>query len=102
MTINTEHNVTLTEGEISVILNNLEEKYGHLLDGEIPEEVQTIFSKLEGSVDAYYEKVELAQSRQPSMEWDDDFYDSLSEGKDQPQPVEEVSTVHTRKDMDLL
>ena len=32
----------------------------------------------------------------------DDFYDSLSEGKDQPQPVEEVSTTHRRKDMDLL
>ena len=69
MTIHTEHKVTLTEGEISVILNNLEEKYGHLLDGEIPEEVQTIFSKLEGSVDAYYEKVELAQSRQPTPQW---------------------------------
>ena len=32
----------------------------------------------------------------------DDFYDSLSEGKDQPQPVEEASTTHRRKDMDLL
>lgn len=69
MTIHTEHRVILTEGEISVILNNLEQKYGHLLDGEIPEEVQTIFSKLEGSVDAYYEKVELAQSKQPVPEW---------------------------------
>jgi hypothetical protein len=69
MALNTEHNVTLTEAEISVILFNLEEKYGHLLDGEIPEEVQTIFSKLEGSVDKYYEKVEKAQSKQPTMEW---------------------------------
>ena len=69
MTLNTPHNVTLTEGEISVILNNLEQKYGHLLDGEIPEEVQTIFSKLEGSVDAYYEKVERAQAKQPVAEW---------------------------------
>ena len=69
MSLNTEHNVTLTEGEISVILFNLEEKYGHLLDGEIPEEVQTIFSKLEGSVDKYYEKVERAQSKQPTAEW---------------------------------
>ena len=69
MSLNTEHNVTLTEGEISVILFNLEEKYGHLLDGEIPEEVQTIFSKLEGSVDKYYEKVELAQSKRPTAEW---------------------------------
>ena len=69
MSLNTQHNVTLTEAEISVILFNLEEKYGHLLDGEIPEEVQTIFSKLEGSVDKYYEKVEKAQSKQPDMEW---------------------------------
>ena len=69
MTIHTEHRVILTEGEISVILNNLEQKYGHLLDGEIPEEVQTIFSKLEGSVDAYYEKVERAQAKQPVAEW---------------------------------
>ena len=69
MALNTEHNITLTEAEISVILFNLEEKYGHLLDGEIPEEVQTIFSKLEGSVDKYYEKVEKAKSKQPTMEW---------------------------------
>ena len=69
MALNTEHNVTLTEAEISVILFNLEEKYGHLLDGEIPEEVQTIFSKLEGSVDKYYEQVEKAKSKQPDMEW---------------------------------
>ena len=69
MALNTEHKVTLTEGEISVVLFNLEEKYGHLLDGEIPEEVQTIFSKLEGSVDRYYDKVEKAKAKQPNMEW---------------------------------
>ena len=69
MAINTEHKVTLTEGEISVVLFNLEEKYGKLLDGEIPEEVQTIFSKLEGSVDKYYDKVEKAQAKQPIGEW---------------------------------
>ena len=69
MAINTPHKVTLTEGEISVVLFNLEEKYGKLLDGEIPEEVQTIFSKLEGSVDRYYDKVEKAQSQQPVAEW---------------------------------
>ena len=69
MSLNTEYKVTLTEGEISVILFNLEEKYGKLLDGEIPEEVQTIFSKLEGEVDKYYNKVELAQSKRPTEEW---------------------------------
>ena len=69
MSLNTEHKVTLTEGEISVILFNLEEKYGKLLDGEIPEEVQTIFSKLEGTIDDYYDKIEKAQAKQPTMEW---------------------------------
>ncbi len=69
MSLNTEHKVTLTEGEISVVLFNLEEKYGKLLDGEIPEEVQTIFSKLEGTIDDYYDKIEKAQAKQPTMEW---------------------------------
>ena len=69
MALNTEHKVTLTEGEISVVLFNLEEKYGKLLDGEIPEEVQTIFSKLEGTIDDYYDKVEKAISKQPVAEW---------------------------------
>tara|TARA_B100000131_G_scaffold254900_1_gene249335 strand:- start:12396 stop:12650 length:255 start_codon:yes stop_codon:yes gene_type:complete len=52
------HQVLLTGNEISTILYNLEKTYGHLLDGEIPEEVQTIFSKLEGVTDAYYERLE--------------------------------------------
>ena len=69
MAINTEHKVTLTEGEISVVLFNLEEQYGKLLDGEIPEEVQTIFSKLEGAIDDYYDKIEKAQAKQPIGEW---------------------------------
>ena len=69
MALNTEHKVTLTEGEISVVLFNLEEKYGKLLDGEIPEEVQTIFSKLEGTIDDYYDKIEKAQASQPVAEW---------------------------------
>ena len=101
MTINTPYNVTLTEGQIGVILCSLEKSVKYA-DSDYISEVDEIFEILEGAVDKYYEKVEKAQSKQPSMEWDDDFYDSLSEGKDQPQPVEEVSTVHTRKDMDLL
>ena len=51
----TELLVTLTVGEIGYVLCNLEDKYGQLLDGEIPEQVQTIFSKLEGAVDAFYD-----------------------------------------------
>ena len=56
--LNRLHNISLTEGEISTILYNLEGTYGHLLDGEIPEEVQTIFSKLEGVIDTYYDNQE--------------------------------------------
>ena len=69
--LNRPHNVTLTEGEISMILYNLEAQYGHLLDGEIPEEVQTIFSKLEGVVDNFYTEIENAQLKQPKPEWED-------------------------------
>ena len=31
-----------------------------------------------------------------------DFLDSLSEGKDQPKPVEEAAQGHVRKDLDQL
>ena len=51
--------------------NNVEAQYGHLLDGEIPEEVQTIFSKLEGVVDKFYTEIENAQLKQPKPEWED-------------------------------
>jgi hypothetical protein len=47
------YTVELTEGEVSTILFYLEV----VVDaGECPEEIQTIFSKLEGAVDAYYER----------------------------------------------
>ena len=69
---------------------------------DLPKEIESAFDKIQDEQVNYHRKVEKAQSRQPTMEWEDDFYDSLSEGKDQPQPVEEVSTTHRRKDMDLL
>jgi len=34
------------------------------------QEVDTIFEILEGSVDKFYAKIEKAQAKQPSMEWD--------------------------------
>ena len=46
--------VELTEGEISTILFHLEEATKDKLDGEFPEEIQTIFIKLEGAVDKEY------------------------------------------------
>ena len=61
MSVNTAHKVTLTEGQISTILYHLEGKDG--------EEVDNIFEELEGVVEAYYDKVSAAQSKQPVAEW---------------------------------
>ena len=33
---------------------------------------------------------------------DDEWYNSLSEGKDQPQPVDKAAQGHVRKDLDRL
>jgi len=60
--LNVEHEVTLTEGQISVILYHLEGKDG--------EEIDTIFEVLEGTVDNYYSKLEKAKCKQPVPEWD--------------------------------
>ena len=37
-----------------------------------------------------------------NVEFNHDFYNSLSEGKDQDKPVELVSQVHERRDLDAL
>jgi len=81
MALNTEHKVTLTEGQIGIILCSLEDsinKSKHIRSesnqilqpfDEYCQSVDKIFEILEGSVDKYYEKVEKAQSKQPTMEW---------------------------------
>ena len=74
MAINTPHNVTLTEGQIGVILCILENYMSNTFDEYIdspnlPDEVDTIFEELEGTIDRYYDKVEKAQSQQPVAEW---------------------------------
>ena len=72
MSLNTEHKVTLTEGQISVILNSLEKSVEYATKKYITEnidEIDSIFEELEGTIDKYYEKVEKAQSKQPDMEW---------------------------------
>ena len=75
MSINTMHNVSLTEGQISVILYTLEEKVAELdnfdENEELREDIDNIFEILEGVVDKYYDKVALAQSKQPTAEWED-------------------------------
>ena len=68
MSLNTAHKVTLTEAQISVILCSLENSVKYA-DSDYIAEVDTIFEELEGSVDKYYQKVERAQSKQPTAEW---------------------------------
>ena len=83
MALNTAHKVTLTEGQIGVILCSLEDsvkKSEHYREDKVKgqslqpfddyvNEVDSIFEILEGTIDKYYEKVEKAQSKQPDMEW---------------------------------
>ena len=81
MTINTPYNVTLTEGQIGIILCSLEDsinKSKHIRSkdniilqpfDEYCQSVDSIFEILEGAVDKYYDKIEKAQSKQPDMEW---------------------------------
>jgi len=81
MAINTQHKVTLTEGQIGIILCSLEDsiqKSKHIRSeenqilqpfDEYCASVDSIFEILEGTVDKYYDKIEKAQSKQPIGEW---------------------------------
>ena len=68
MSLNTVHKVTLTEGQIGVILCSLEKSVKYA-DSEYVAEVDTIFEILEGVVDKYYDKIEKAKSKQPEPDW---------------------------------
>ena len=68
MSLNTMHNVSLTEGQIGVILCSLEKSVKYA-DSEYVAEVDTIFEELEGVVDKYYDKIEKAKSKQPTPDW---------------------------------
>ena len=83
MSVNTAHKVTLTEGQIGVILCSLEDsikKSEHYIEDRIKwqclqpfddyvNEVDTILEILEGVVDKYYDKIEKAKSKQPTPDW---------------------------------
>ena len=72
MSLNTAHKVTLTEGQIGVILCSLEKSVKNATDKYITEnidEIDSIFEELEGAVDKYYNKLEAAKKKQPDMEW---------------------------------
>ena len=74
MSLNTEHSVTLTEAQISIILYTLEDymhKGNTSNDPDLPGEVDNIVGQLEGVVDKYNDKVAEAQSQQPTAEWED-------------------------------
>ena len=68
MSLNTAHKVTLTEGQIGVILCSLEKSVKYA-DSEYVAEVDTIFEELEGVVYKYYDKIEEAKSKQPTPDW---------------------------------
>ena len=53
--LNRLHNVSLTEGQISIILYILEGYNDTSNDPDLPEELDNIFKELEGVVDSYYE-----------------------------------------------
>ena len=52
--LNRSHNVTLTEGQISIILYILEGYKDTSNDPDLPKELDSIFEQLEGVVDTYY------------------------------------------------
>ena len=85
MAVNTAHKVTLTEGQIGVILCSLEDsikKSEHYIEDRIKgqslqpfddyvNEVDTIFEILETVVENYHIKIAKAKSKQPTAEWED-------------------------------
>ena len=72
MALNTLHNVTLSEAQISTILYTME---GYMQgsddneDSQFHQDVDSIFEVLEGVIDRHYEKIEKAKKKQPDMEW---------------------------------
>ena len=74
MSLNTMHNVSLTEGQISTILYTME---GYMQgsddneDSKFQQDVDDIFEILETVVDKYYAKIEKAKSKQPTPDWED-------------------------------
>ena len=83
MSLNTTYKVTLTEGQIGIILCSLEDsvkKSEHLRKDRVKgqslqpfdeycDSVDSIFEILEGTVDRHYDKIEKAQEKQPKAEW---------------------------------
>ena len=69
MSKNTFHKVTLTEGQISVILFALDVYAEKNYSAHNQKDIDSIYEELEGTIDKYYEKVEKAQAKRPTEEW---------------------------------
>ena len=72
MALNTLHNVTLSEAQISIILYTLEDYMSSDRKSNYPDlesDVDSIFEELEGTIDKHYDKIEKARKKQPDMEW---------------------------------
>ena len=97
--LNRPHNVTLTEGQISTILYIVE---GYLqgsddgYDPEFREDIDNIFIELEGVVDTYYK----TQS-DDYAEKVDSLIDKMQDSRNGV-PVNKVSTIHHKTDLDAL
>ena len=72
MSLNTMHNVSLTEGQISTILYTME---GYMQgsddneDSQFQQDVDDIFEILETVIDKYYDDIAEAKSKQPEPDW---------------------------------
>ena len=96
--LNRPHNVTLTEGQISTILYVME---GYLqgddnLDDEFVNDCDNIFEQLEGVVDSYYETQSDSYASKV-----DSLIDSMQDSRNGV-PVNKVSTIHQKTDLDAL
>ena len=69
MALNTEHKVNLTEGQMSVILFSLDVYAEKNYSAHNQADIDAIYKELEGTIDEHYDKIEKAQSKQPTMEW---------------------------------
>ena len=96
--LNRPYKVTLTEGQISTILYVME---GYLqgddkLDDEFVNDCDNIFEQLEGVVDTYYETHSDNYASKV-----DSLIDRMQNSRNGV-PVDKVSTVHHKIDLDAL
>ena len=79
MSLNTAHKVTLTEGQIGVILCSLEKSVKYA-DSEYVAEVDTIFEELEGVVDNYYNVRSCITNGEDYADCVDKLVESMEDG----------------------